>query len=44
MDFLPEFLKELELRARNQGVSERITPLLCSMDALPFPDEAFDAI
>lgn len=44
VDFLPEFLKELELRARDQGVSERITPLLCSMDALPFPDEAFDAI
>lgn len=44
VDFLPEFLEELQRRATDRGVAERITPLLCSMDDLPFPDEAFDAI
>lgn len=42
--FLPEFLEELKRRAMDRGVEERITPLCCSMDALPFPGEAFDVI
>ena len=44
VDFLPEFLDELITRAKAHGVVERITPLSCSMDALPFADEEFDVI
>jgi len=44
VDFLPEFLDELQTRAKDHGVAERITTLTCSMDALPFSDEAFDVI
>lgn len=44
VDFLPEFLEELQRRATDRGVAERITPLCCSMDALPFSEEEFDAI
>src|SRR5690554_4810505 len=35
VDFLPEFLDELQTRASDHGVADRITPLNCSMDALP---------
>jgi ubiquinone/menaquinone biosynthesis C-methylase UbiE len=44
VDFLPEFLEELQARAKQHGVADRITPLHASMDALPFEDEAFDVI
>lgn len=44
VDFLPEFLRELQARAREHGVAEKITTLSCSMDALPFVDEEFDVI
>ena len=44
VDFLPEFLDELQTRAKDHGVAERITTLTCSMEALPFSDEAFDVI
>lgn len=44
VDFLPEFLDELQTRAKDHGVAERVTPLTGSMDALPFSDEAFDVI
>ena len=44
VDFLPEFLDELQTRAKENGVAERITTLSCSMDALPFSDEEFDVI
>jgi SAM-dependent methyltransferase len=44
VDFLPEFLDELQTRARDHRVAERITTLSCSMDALPFSDEGFDVI
>ncbi len=44
VDFLPEFLEELQIRARSRGVAEKITTLECSMDALPFADEEFDLI
>ena len=44
VDFLPAFLDELQTRAKKLGVGEKITTLNCSMDALPFPDEAFDVI
>jgi cyclopropane fatty-acyl-phospholipid synthase-like methyltransferase len=44
VDFLPEFLAELRERAEKLGVSDRITALQCSMDALPFAEEQFDVI
>jgi len=44
VDFLPQFLDELQTRAKDHGVAERITTLSCPMDALPFSDEEFDVI
>lgn len=44
VDFLPEFLVELQARANNHGVADRITTLNCSMDALPFDEGEFDVI
>jgi len=44
VDFLPEFLDELQPRAKDHGVAERIKTLSCSMEALPFSDEEFDVI
>ena len=44
VDFLPEFLDILQSKARLHSVTNKITPLLCSMDSLPFSDEEFDVI
>lgn len=44
VDFLPEFLQVLEDRAAGLGLSERVTPVCCSMDDLPFADEEYDVI
>ena len=44
VDFLPEFLDELQTRAKDHGVAEKINTLSCSMEALPFSDEEFDVI
>ena len=44
VDFLPAFLEILQARAQEQGVAEKIIPLNCSMDTLPFSDEDFDVI
>ncbi len=44
VDFLPEFLQELQKRAAAEGVAERITPLAVSMDALSFTPASLDAI
>jgi ubiquinone/menaquinone biosynthesis C-methylase UbiE len=44
VDFLPDFIGELNLRAERRGLSGKITPLVCSMDELPFGDEEFDVI
>ena len=44
VDFLPEFLDELQSRANDHGVADRITTLNCSMDDLPFAAEEFDVI
>ena len=44
VDRLPAFLDELEVRATSQGVARAITPLNCSMEALPFAEGAFDVI
>ncbi len=44
VDFLQVFLEVLESRAESIGLSEKITPLCCSMDNLPFENEEFDII
>lgn len=44
VDFLPEFLTELENRAASAGVSGRIQTLAASMEALPFQDNELDVI
>lgn len=44
VDFLPEFLAELETATKRAGLEDRIKPLEASMDALPFKDQQFDAI
>lgn len=44
VDFLHDFLEVLESRAESQGLSEKIIPLCCSMDKLPFEDGEFDVI
>ena len=44
VDFLPEFLARLEDTAGRAGVSDRITTLSASMEALPFAESAYDAI
>ena len=44
VDFLQEFLDELQVRAVRQGVADKITTLNCSMDALPFEEAEFDVI
>lgn len=44
VDFLPEFLDELEARATLNGVVDRITTLSCSMEELPFAKDEYDVI
>ncbi len=44
IDLFPAFLSELEGRAADAGVSDRITTCAASMDALPFEDGSLDAI
>jgi SAM-dependent methyltransferase len=44
VDFLQDFLEVLESRAESRGLSEKIKPLCCSMDNLPFENEALDVI
>ncbi|TQV80622.1 class I SAM-dependent methyltransferase [Denitrobaculum tricleocarpae] len=44
VDFLQDFLKELEQHAKTEGVSRQITTLEASMDALTFGPSTLDAI
>jgi SAM-dependent methyltransferase len=44
VDFLAPFLAELESASAEAGLSDRITTLEASMDALPFADDQFDVI
>ena len=44
VDFLPEFLEELEQRAEAAGVLSKITTLAASMEALPFEPASLDVI
>lgn len=44
VDFLQDFLDELNNRAKDAGVADRISTLACSMGELPFVNEEFDVI
>lgn len=44
VDFIQEFLDRLEKRAESAGLSNKITPLCCSMDQLPFENREYDLI
>jgi len=44
LDLFPDFLDKLIHRASDEGVSDRIHPIVGSMDALPFEEESFDVI
>jgi SAM-dependent methyltransferase len=44
VDFLPDFLRDLEIAAERQNLIKRIETLAASMDALPFEEQSFDAI
>jgi len=44
VDFFQDFLDVLEVRAEGLGLSEKIIPLCCSMDNLPFGDAEYDVI
>jgi ubiquinone/menaquinone biosynthesis C-methylase UbiE len=44
VDFIQDFLDELNERAEKAGVADRIATLACSMDNLPFTNEELDVI
>ncbi len=44
VDLFPKFLEKLEKKARESGLSEKITSLCSSMENLPFGEEEFDII
>ncbi|MGI9452093.1 MAG: class I SAM-dependent methyltransferase [Geminicoccaceae bacterium] len=44
VDFLPDFLTELEQRAEDEAVAKRITTLAASMEDMPFEEATLDAI
>ena len=44
VDFLPEFLARLDAATARAGMSDRITTLHASMEALPFENASLDAI
>ena len=44
IDFLPDFIETLKDHAENEGLTDKINPLACSMENLPFDDGEYDAI
>lgn len=44
VDFLPDFLTELERRAEDKGLTEPIKTLAASMEDMPFEEASLDAI
>jgi len=44
VDLFPEFLQVLQATDLAEDRTSRISPVAGSMDALPFPDEAFDVV
>ncbi len=44
VDFLPDFLHDLDANSKRENLGQRIETLAASMDALPFEEQSFDAI
>lgn len=44
VDFLPDFLHDLDANSKPENLGQRIETLAASMDALPFKEQSFDAI
>jgi len=44
IDFLPDFIEVLKGNAENEGLINKINPLVCSMENLRFDDEEYDVI
>ena len=44
IDFLSDFIEVLKGNAEKEGLSNKITPLVCSMENLQFDDEEYDVI
>jgi ubiquinone/menaquinone biosynthesis C-methylase UbiE len=44
IDFLPDFIEVLQRNAEDEGLSDNINPVVCSMEDLPFNDEEYDLI
>ena len=44
VDFLPEFLRQLETTAAAESLEEKITTLECEMENLPFEENSYDVI
>ena len=44
VDFLPDFIDVLKTNTENAGLSNKIGPLVGSMESLPFDNEEFDVI
>ena len=44
VDLAPEFIDELRNKVEEQGLADRITPRVASMNDLPFEDETFDVM
>ncbi|MCW9045410.1 MAG: class I SAM-dependent methyltransferase [Alphaproteobacteria bacterium] len=44
VDFLPEFIETLKDKAEEEGVSEKIKTLECSMEQLPFVEGEYDVL
>jgi ubiquinone/menaquinone biosynthesis C-methylase UbiE len=44
VDFLQDFLDELDRRAREAGLADHISTLECSMETLPFDEQSLDLI
>ena len=44
VDFLPEFIDVLKTRAESEGLINKVSPIVGSMDDLPFDDEEYDVI
>jgi len=44
VDFLPQFIEVLKANVEAEGLSEKIKPLICSMEQLPFAEEEYDVL
>lgn len=44
VDFLPEFVDVLKVNSQKEGLENQISPLVCSMEDLPFGGEEYDVI